>query len=384
MDTVNRKKTFKKTLISRERGFSLVELMIAMAITLVVIGAALKAFKTMTDSGFAASQLYEVTQDVQAGLNLIRRDLQKSGTIPEFGIRLTNSANWNNNVCLSDTGGVVDCGSPLAATLIPAGVLATGYTANTSRPGMLESDIVFDSVTPGMVDGTDIISILYYDDFARGIAAVLAGSGVNRITQDDTDPRLNDPDAGKRQQNIALNRERLLSILPGDFVFVENNNTGDAFLQHVTGDRPTAGSLFVNIGITNDPLGFNQNLGSPGDPLTVTLMRRVTYYQASETVNNTTTTWLMRQVNARPATRLIHGLGTFALSYDIITSGTTGLFREKVRGDALSPRQVLDIRRVNVSILCTAPAAPGQPHGDRVKSVQTASIAVLRYFDNMF
>jgi len=63
----------------RERGFSLIELLIAMGITLIILAAAFMTFKSATDISSASTQVYEANQNLQTAINLIRRDLRKAG-----------------------------------------------------------------------------------------------------------------------------------------------------------------------------------------------------------------------------------------------------------------------------------------------------------------
>ena len=56
-----------------ELGFSLVEALIAMLITLVVLSAAFGAFKSMADVNTASVYSIEVTQNLQSSLTVIDR-----------------------------------------------------------------------------------------------------------------------------------------------------------------------------------------------------------------------------------------------------------------------------------------------------------------------
>ncbi|MDR0311869.1 MAG: prepilin-type N-terminal cleavage/methylation domain-containing protein, partial [Acidobacteriota bacterium] len=87
----NIRRKSKKAAIRCERGFSLIEVLIAMGISLVILAAAIAIMKSMTDSSAATSRLSELNSDNQAAMNLIRRDLQQIGgsgviaaTIPEL------------------------------------------------------------------------------------------------------------------------------------------------------------------------------------------------------------------------------------------------------------------------------------------------------------
>ena len=83
----------RRTSIKKECGFTLIEVLIAMAVTLVILAAAFGVFKTMSDSGSAAAKVAEIESDIQASINLMRLDLYKvggDGIIPEEMAMLGN------------------------------------------------------------------------------------------------------------------------------------------------------------------------------------------------------------------------------------------------------------------------------------------------------
>src|SRR5216683_2946596 len=60
------------------RGFSLVELLIAMALGLIVLGATMQLFKNGMDATRLVSQSSEMQQNTRAALNLIAKDVRRS------------------------------------------------------------------------------------------------------------------------------------------------------------------------------------------------------------------------------------------------------------------------------------------------------------------
>lgn len=67
----------------QERGFTLVELLVAMAITAVVMGAVYSLYKTQQDSYIAQDQVVEMQQNVRASLYQMARDLRMAGFNPQ-------------------------------------------------------------------------------------------------------------------------------------------------------------------------------------------------------------------------------------------------------------------------------------------------------------
>jgi len=73
----------------KARGFTLIELMVAMAIGLVVIGAATQLFKTAMDSTMLVTSEAEMQQNIRTALNYISRDVSMAGAgLPPGGLAL--------------------------------------------------------------------------------------------------------------------------------------------------------------------------------------------------------------------------------------------------------------------------------------------------------
>ena len=68
---------------SKEHGFTLVELLVAMAITAVVMAAVYTLYKTQQDSYIAQDQVVEMQQNVRASLYQMARDMRMAGFNPQ-------------------------------------------------------------------------------------------------------------------------------------------------------------------------------------------------------------------------------------------------------------------------------------------------------------
>jgi prepilin-type N-terminal cleavage/methylation domain-containing protein len=78
---------------SKSAGFSLIELMVAMAVTTVLLAAAVLAFRDASQSNQAVSQGSDMSENLRSGLNMIQLDLQQVGTgIPTGGINIPYTA----------------------------------------------------------------------------------------------------------------------------------------------------------------------------------------------------------------------------------------------------------------------------------------------------
>src|SRR5262249_29184990 len=79
--------------MKKQQGFTLVEFMIAMAVTLIAIGATMAAFRDATSANQNVTLRTDMTDNLRAGLNLINQDLIQTGTgIPIGGITLPSSS----------------------------------------------------------------------------------------------------------------------------------------------------------------------------------------------------------------------------------------------------------------------------------------------------
>lgn len=78
---------------SRDNGFSLIELMTGMAITLIVVAGAMQTFKNALAINDAGQQIADSSHNLRSGSNLLVRDLMQAGRkIPTGGIPIPNGA----------------------------------------------------------------------------------------------------------------------------------------------------------------------------------------------------------------------------------------------------------------------------------------------------
>jgi len=69
---------------AKNQGFTIVELLVAMAIALVVLGAIFYTFKSQQDSYLVQSEVAAAQQNVRAAMHLISRDIQMAGYYTNF------------------------------------------------------------------------------------------------------------------------------------------------------------------------------------------------------------------------------------------------------------------------------------------------------------
>src|SRR3977135_4410453 len=80
--------------MKKKSGFTLVELIIGMAVTMVALAAAFLMFRDSTKANTNVTKISDMSDNIRAGLNLIVQDLIQTGTgIPTGGISIPNTIN---------------------------------------------------------------------------------------------------------------------------------------------------------------------------------------------------------------------------------------------------------------------------------------------------
>src|SRR3974390_2810871 len=78
-----------------KRGFTLLELMVSMAVGLIVMAAMASLFKTGLNSTTLVTQRAENQQNMRAAIDLMVKDISMAGAgLPSGGIQLPSGAGW--------------------------------------------------------------------------------------------------------------------------------------------------------------------------------------------------------------------------------------------------------------------------------------------------
>lgn len=126
------------------KGFSLVELMIAMLLGLVLIGAATGVMLSNTQSFRATKSLSQIQDGARLGFELMARDIRQAGSIPcgnNISLNTSSSTKWYLN--WSDARGQL-----------------IGHTSTSTLDGM-----------DNQVEGTEAITVLYADNSGASLKA---------------------------------------------------------------------------------------------------------------------------------------------------------------------------------------------------------------------
>src|SRR5450432_1850482 len=76
----------------RQTGFTLIELMVAMGVTVIVLGGAMVVFRDSTKTNRSVTQVADMSDNTRAGVNMVVQDLILTGSgVPTGGIAVPNT-----------------------------------------------------------------------------------------------------------------------------------------------------------------------------------------------------------------------------------------------------------------------------------------------------
>ena len=312
---------------SSRGGFTVVEMMISMAVFIIVMGAIYGLLEVGRNGRLNTNQRWEVLQNVRIALNAVGRDAINAGVdYPNLG------------------------------AMIPSGklTLVGGANDGDGNPDFLTPVFAADGVNPVNGTPTDQVTFLYVDDTFNIVAPSTTGTSIpaNAISDQTVSPTVVTIPAG------IIGR----TIPPDPF------SIGDIYV--ISGQNAVAlGMLTAKSGSTltfasTDPLGLNSSLANAAlnrvvAPASIQRVRMVTYYVADQDGLGNGTGTLMRRIYGgfdtaanRPLNwadqPLAFGIENMQIQYVL----ATGLVI-----DSPAVNQMEDIRQVRVSISVRSPDA---------------------------
>jgi prepilin-type N-terminal cleavage/methylation domain-containing protein len=318
-----------------QAGFSLIEVLVAVAITVFILSITLAAFTEGMRINQAVRQVSEMDANLRAGMNMMIRDLIQTGAgIPTGGVPIPTGGPFVP-VRRPGPGGEFDWAG--GTTVWPA--VGTGPSMGPVLGGI----------------PTDLITVLYADNSLPMPATVSDGADAPPLGDgDDLDVIAGDGASVRLDQATVFSGTAGLRV--GDVMMLENglgrtlrvitdiddaNRTlffagGDALnLNQGSPDAGAAGSI---IQIQNTDGNGVPNGTYP--PTTLTRIMMVTYYLEDAAANRAQ---LMRRVGARPAMPMAQVLENMQLTYDL-ADGTINPASVNLE-DTATPNQ---IRKVNL------------------------------------
>ncbi|MDA2924798.1 prepilin-type N-terminal cleavage/methylation domain-containing protein [Acidobacteria bacterium AH-259-L09] len=323
----------RQTYYSSSRGFSLIEVVIAMGLGLVVLSGALVLTSQAINLSDMVSQRSDMQQNGRVAINLMARDLSLAGTgFPAGGIQLPSGSGSQDSYFACDQS---DC-----------------YITNN-----VYSDERLYAITPGDGKGptingvvTDVITLVYRDttsEFDQYPLVDIQTGAANKIWFDlNTTPAHDHPVVG---------------LTVGDILVLYNGNAPEGAVGEVT--RLHDDHIHFDPG-SKDPLRFNQIGAAFGNvksilsppaapafpPTSAYRINVITYYLDASDPNSTR---LMRQVSGQPPVPVAENVEDLQITYDIYDENTA-IATADLPGAGGTPNQ---IRKVNIA-LTTRSAVP--------------------------
>jgi len=327
----------------RNRGFTLVELLIAIVVTLIVMTAGMMMFKKSSDAIFIVAQKAEMQSNARVAVNSIVRDLSRAGSggMTHGGIALPNTT--------------AIYAPPFAGA--PFGGIAN-VKNNVFSQGVLYM------VTPGWQGGptingqtTDAITVTYLDpdlDLTQKPTSTISANGDSVTLDPSYTTVLNDPGTGVKVGDIFMLTNTKGSVAASVSGFVAGGTT----IAFAAGDP-----LGMNDPNTTGAPGSINSLSSGGVYPSVTLFRifMVSYYIEQLDGNGAPLGVaaagaqdyrLMRQVNAQAPVPIAEHTVSLLFSYDLSDAnpGGTNSPDAKIMVAGVDTKVYSEIRNVYVSV----------------------------------
>jgi type IV pilus assembly protein PilW len=349
MNSERMKSRIMEAVARREaRGFSLVELMIAMACGLIIMGGAMELFKSGMSATMMVTEQAEMQQNVRAALNLVARDVSMAGSgLPSGGLSLP----YGTGAVASYYGCNQIPTCYLVSDKYPSGTVGTTTVANYMYgliPGPLNGMQSGGPATIAATSGTpDSITVIYEDysfPLSQYTIALNAAGTVITATPPATPP------AGFPAIVSPT------GIVLGDLIML-TNNSGSA-VGEVTGVT-AAGTGGIITFANGDPLKINQTGAASGNILSTLAgggaiqanrILAVTYYIQVPTAAGETPR-MMRQVNGQTPVPVADNIIGMNFTYDMCSSNivtTTCAGVSNPISSGFSPNQ---IHKVNIHLM---------------------------------
>jgi hypothetical protein len=299
----------------RDDGFTLSETLIAMALTLVVIGAAVNAFNSSMRLADTARIVSEMNQNLQAGMSLIVRDMIQTGTsIPRSGVSIPGGLGALPVQRPGPANGTGPWVFPAAWEVLPA--VIPGGTL-----GPVLNGVQTDVVTLMYADPTITLNQFPLDAISADGSTMTVNAGTNVGGAD-----------GLRQGDIIL--------------FM--NGLGNT-VQMITGVAGQTATFAAG-----DPMGLNQRGAERGSimdlqsapgvfpPTTATRLLMISYY--IDTLTDPNLPRLVRRLGLGPELAIAMGLENIQITFDIVD----GVLNPANVETPVAPNSPHQIRKINL------------------------------------
>ena len=324
-------------------GFTLLEMLVSMAVTTILLYTVVQLFITATNSNTVVVQAADMTDNFRASLNLIQQDLQQAGEgIPIGGINIPFTSNGSTSSPCGTTAAIArprlggtstfpPCNSTLPA-VEPGNELGPPITAPDATAGTVQN--------PGSI--TDEITVLYADNvYPNGLnnQAIYSPSTSTPACPNGALTLSGGTLTVKFDSNcIALNNSAYTAVHVGDLIMLSNTNSNTIVtVTGVSSDGNTltfaSGDAFL-LNARTEGSGTIQYLENTGgsctatnaanscfpSPTSATRISMISYYL--DNVSAPPYVRLIRQVNMNPAMAVGETLENLQFTYNFVDGVT--------------------------------------------------------------
>jgi len=322
------------------RGFSLIEMLIATVLSLVVLSGAFVLTNQAVRLSDMVTQRSDMQQNARVAMNVMARDLSLAGTgFPRGGIQLPTGTDSDDSFFACD--------------------LENCYVTNH----VFTSERLF-AITPGDGKGpningvdTDVVTLVYkdtrsnFDQYVLHTISDFSGASTSSFELD--------------SRTTPAQFDAVVGVKVGDVLVMCNvNGCAVGTVTHFLSVNSTQGYVYMGQDASDmeiqDPLQFNQPDAAIGNklailaptfpPTTAYRVDVITYYIDASDPDSPL---LMRQVNAHPPTPMAENIENLQITYDIFDLDAS-VATANLTGAEMSftPNQ---IRKVNISLTATSP-----------------------------
>jgi prepilin-type N-terminal cleavage/methylation domain-containing protein len=301
----------------RARGFSLLEMIIAMALGTIVLGGAVEIYIQGVSATWKVTQRAELQQDFRAASNMLTHDLSLAGAGLGNGaaIQLPTSATLPAYGCAQVTGSPCYLGSSNAA--------AVTYPTQGTTPYLY-------GLIPGYVDGptllagqgaTDVVTVVYTDSTFFLDCYQATATNATTVTFALTAGSQASSNCTANGATIQSVNDAALGLTAGDLILFKFGTT--SVVAEVTGSATATTAPFAS----GDALHMNQASTSAKSYASIaagstgfgTRLLVITYYID----NSSTRPRLMRQVSGHTSMPVAEDVVYMKFTYDLYNSAST-------------------------------------------------------------
>lgn len=373
--------------MKKQSGFTLIEFMVAMGITMIALAATVLAFKDATTTNQNVTLKSDISDNLRASMNLIQEDLiQVAQGIPTGGIPIPYTP--GPATCLGSGGAPINRPNLTGGLTFPV----CNVVLNAVEPGwQLGPPITSPDSAPG--GNTDLITVLYADNTLALNARMVNEPAVGANPGCPNGSITNNGQTATFDATCILFSPTGVQLNPGDLIMFSNAK-GNAIQEVTAVNGQTlqfAGGDGLNLNARNDPQGTMKQLENTNivggvqvpngtfPPTTATRIWMVTYYL--DNVTDPLHVRLIRRVNWNPGQPVGETIENLQFKFNFI-DGVTNPSGQVTMPAGLSENQ---IRSVDIILGARSTSAWAKNHtylrSNLMTQVSLRSMAYVNRYD---